>query len=275
MGKKKNYLVAFMFMMFILTMVGCSSFNSDTISEDNKPQTTPSSVSSSRTKDLSAHSLLIYCGAGMTKPFQEIADGFKAETGCELQVTYANAGQIQSQINTAKEGDLFVAGSKEELKPVEGVVVSSKDLVKHIPVLAVQAGNPKKIKGLADLANPNISLVLGDSESTPIGKIADKALTDLGIFEKVNIITRTNTAPAIFTALSAAECDAVIVWKENANGKKIDIIKTGDLDAYVKAVTAAVLTYSKDKEATTAFLTYLDTEVVKNIWIKYGYEMIK
>jgi molybdate transport system substrate-binding protein len=276
MKKIINYLAAAIFMLFILAMVGCSSSSSDTISQDNTTtQPSPSSVSSSKTTDLSGHALLIYCGAGMTKPFQEIADAFKAETGCEIQVTYANAGQIQSQINTAKEGDLFIAGTKEELKPVEGAVVSSKDLVKHTPVLAVKAGNPKKIKGLADLANPNISLVLGDSESTPIGKIADKALTDLGIFEKVNVMTRTNTAPAIFTALSAAECDAVIVWKENANGKKVEIVKTDDLDAYVKAVPAAVLTYSKDKEATTAFLTYLDTEVTKTIWIKYGYEMLK
>ena len=33
----------------------------------------------------------------MTKPFQEIADAFKAETGCEMDIAFANAAQIQTQ----------------------------------------------------------------------------------------------------------------------------------------------------------------------------------
>ena len=33
----------------------------------------------------------------MTKPFQEIADAFKAETGCEMNIAFANAAEIQTQ----------------------------------------------------------------------------------------------------------------------------------------------------------------------------------
>ena len=58
---------------------------------------------------LEGKSLNIYCGAGMTNPFQEIADAFKDETGCEMNITFANAAQIQTQINTTKEGDFFIA----------------------------------------------------------------------------------------------------------------------------------------------------------------------
>lgn len=90
---------------------------------------------------------MIYCGAGMAAPFQEIADAFKDATGCQVNATYANAGQIQSQITTTEEGDMFVAGSGDELKPVESYVEDKKDLVKHIPVLAVQSGNPKTSPG--------------------------------------------------------------------------------------------------------------------------------
>ena len=53
--------------------------------------------------DLSGHTLMIYCGAGMTEPFEEIAAAFGEQTGCEMNVTYANAGQIQTQITTAEE----------------------------------------------------------------------------------------------------------------------------------------------------------------------------
>ena len=152
--------------------------------------------------DLTSHTLMIYCGAGMAAPFQEIADAFKDATGCQVNATYANAGQIQSQITTTEEGDMFVAGSGDELKPVESYVEDKKDLVKHIPVLAVQSGNPKNITGLSDLTGDGVSLIMGDVDSTPIGKIAKKAMTDAGIFDQVKIEATTATAPQMSTALA-------------------------------------------------------------------------
>ena len=147
-------------------ITGCGAASSGT-ARSSAPQQTPESApedgdagkSAPDTPDLTGHTLMIYCGAGMTKPFQEIADSFKAATGCEMNVTYANAGQIQSQITTSEEGDMFIAGSAEELKPVESYVSESKALVKHIPVLAVQSGNPKNITSLAGLAEEGVSIL--------------------------------------------------------------------------------------------------------------------
>lgn len=78
------------------------------------------------TADLTRHTLMIYCGAGLTKPFQEIVDSFQSATGREMNVTYVNAGQIQSQITTSEEGDLFIASSSEELKPVDPMSLKAR-----------------------------------------------------------------------------------------------------------------------------------------------------
>lgn len=51
---------------------------------------------------LEGQSLAIYCGAGMKQPFQEIANAFQEKTGCEMNVTFANAAQIQTQIKEAQ-----------------------------------------------------------------------------------------------------------------------------------------------------------------------------
>ncbi|MDO4554287.1 MAG: molybdate ABC transporter substrate-binding protein, partial [Lachnospiraceae bacterium] len=223
--------------------------------------------------DLSGHSLMIYCGAGMTEPFQEIADAFKEATGCEMNVTFANAGQIQSQITTTEEGDMFIAGSQDELEPVKDYVAESKSLVKHIPVLAVQEGNPKNITSIADLANDGITLLMGDVESTPIGKIAQKALTDAGIADQVEIAATTTTAPQMSTALAAGEADAAIVWKENCNVDGVEITAEEDMASYIKTIPAASLTTCADEEALSAFVDYLATDAANEIWTNYGYEI--
>ena len=212
----------------------------------------------------------------MTDPFQEIADAFEAETGCAMNVTFANAAQIQTQITTTEEGDFFIAGSADELKPVTDYVEQQTDLVKHIPVLAVPADNPKNITGLADLANCERVLV-GDPESTPIGKIAKNALTKQGLWDSMmasNVLTTTTTAPQISTALANNEGDAGIVWKENVTDDGAVIVETTDLDAFVKTIPAAQLTCAADADAVAAFSEFLQTDTAWDIWAEYGYERV-
>ena len=254
---------------------GASATPASTTAESTDSSTASGTDSGIQLPDLTGHTLMIYCGAGMTKPFQEIADAFKSHTGCEMNVTYANAGQIQSQITTSEEGDLFIAGSGDELKPVESYVEGKKELVKHIPVLAVQSGNPKNITGLVDLTGDGVTLIMGDVDSTPIGKIAKKAMTDAGIFDQVQIEATTATAPQMSTALAAKEADAAIVWKENCDAQDVEIVNTTDLDPYIKTIPAASLSCAADKDALEAFNQYLDMDTAKEIWVKYGYEIVE
>ena len=223
---------------------------------------------------LEGQTLLIYCGAGMQKPFQEIADAFQAETGCEMNVTYANAAQLQTQISESKQGAFFIAGSQEEVKPVADFVLDSTPLVKHIPVLAVAAGNPKEIKGIADLAREDVVTVIGDPESTPIGKIAMKAFTDFEVKEKVNLAATTTTAPQLATVIGLGQADAAIIWKENCNAEGVEICETPDMDAYVKTVPAARLSFDGESDAAAAFMAFLNSDAAKEIWQKYGYELV-
>ena len=222
---------------------------------------------------LAEKALHVYCGAGMTKPFGEIAAAFTKKTKVDMEVTYANAGQIQSQINTAQEGDFFIAGAAEELKPVEKYVASKRDLVKHIPVLAVAKGNPKKISGVRDLGRSDLRVVFGDAKATPIGKIADKAVADAGLTGKVNIVSRGVTAPSIFNALNVGECDAIIVWKENVT-PAMDILADPAMDAYVKTIPAATLSVSTNPEGQKLLLDFLNSDEAKAIWKKHGYVVL-
>lgn len=258
-------------MTLMLGLAGCSSGQSATEASDQSGEPAAEEQVSLEGKELN-----IYCGAGMTDPFQEIADAFEAETGCTMNVTFANAAQIQTQINTTEEGDFFIAGSADELKPVEGYVEQQTDLVKHIPVLAVPADNPKNVTGLADLANCERVLV-GDPESTPIGKIAQNALTKLGLWDEMvanNVLTTTTTAPQISTALANNEGDAGIVWKENVTDDGAVIVETTDLDSFIKTVPAAQLTCAADSDAVAAFNDFLQSDTAWEIWANYGYERV-
>lgn len=254
-------------------LAGCSS---PAPAESTPPagETTPAAGETTpAAADLTGHTLHIFCGAGMKDPFTEIAQAFQDETGCTVEVTYANAAQIQTQINTAKEGDFFIAGSEQEVKPVTELVESSTPLVRHIPVIAVQKGNPLNITGPADLAKEGVRVVIGDPEATPIGKIATQLFADFGITDTVNIVSNTTTAPAMSTALAADECDAIIVWKENVSADQGEIVDCPEMEDYIKTIPAARLTCSADAQAADAFAGFLDSQTAQDIWTSYGYEL--
>lgn len=253
-----------------LLAAGCSggTASSDSASGDAAP-------SSAGAASLEGKTLKIYCGAGMTKPFTDITNAFENETGCKVEVTYANAAQIQTQIKQTQEGDFFIAGSAQELEPVKDYVASSTDLVKHIPVLVVPTGNPAGVGSISDLANCSTVLV-GDPESTPIGKIAKKAMTEAGIWDSMMAdgkLTTTTTAPQISTALSKGEGQAGIVWKENA-GDSVEVIDVPEMQKATKTIPAAALTCSSNEDAASAFSDFLQTGTARDIWIGYGYELV-
>ncbi|MGB8453891.1 MAG: molybdate ABC transporter substrate-binding protein [Anaerocolumna sp.] len=277
-GKIINIVITIILGMFIFTACMSKTTTTDSVSEKETADSEEGNKVTTITEEqgtLEDKTLFVYCGAGMTKPFTDIVEEFQKETGATVEVTYANAAQIISQITVSNEGDLFIAGDKGELSAIQDeYVTDTKNLVKHIPIIAVQTGNPKGITALKDFAKEGVTVVLGDSKATPIGKISDRALTDTGIIESVNVIARTATAPEIATALSLGQCDAAIIWKENTKVEGVEAVETADMDQYIKTIPAASLKCSTNTEVLEAFLTYLDTDTAKGIWKSYGYELL-
>lgn len=262
----KNWLLLILLLCGLLCFaVGCSNENSDTTEETNAADGA-----------LDGQSLFIYCGAGMTDPAEELVALFEEQTGADVEITFGNAAQLISQITTSGTGDLFIAGDQGDLEKIEEEYVTDvKPLVKHIPVIAVQEGNPKNITGLKDFANEGVKVVLGDNESTPIGKLSDKALEKAGVLDKINIVARSATAPEIANVLSLGECDATILWKENTNVDGIEIVDSPDMEAFIKTIPAATLKCSTNTDALQAFLEFLDTSEAKAIWENNGYELVE
>ena len=278
MNKKKEAFIILLLAAGMYIFSGCAA---EAAKNSKVEQTESAQVSEVQSAEevklpMEGKKLFIYSGAGMKKPVAEIADAFQKETGAVVEVTYGNAAQIISQITASNEGDLFIAGDQGELTKIkEKYVAAEKPLVKHIPVIAVPKGNPKGIQGLAGFAKNGVNVVLGDNKATPIGKLADKALEDAGLLDQVNIKARSATAPEIINALSLGECDAAIVWRENAKAEGIEIVESSDMEKYIKVVPAATLKCAANGEVLEVFMTYLSTDAAKTIWQKNGYEIIQ
>ncbi|OIQ08073.1 putative binding protein precursor [Moorella thermoacetica] len=245
-----------------------------------KGQDQAGQAANSKAGNPAGYSLLVYSGAGLKSPVEEIGAAFQAQTGIKLTYTFGGAAQLNNQILLSKQGDVYLPGDTAELKPVQekNLVAWEKNVVYHIPVLAVPKGNPAGIHKLADLGRPGVKVALGDSQATPLGKLADQLLKEHGLLDTVNknVVVRTPTANELVVYLSTKQADAAVIWEENYQGAKdkLELLPLPELKDYVKTVPVAVLDCSQEKEPARQLAEFFTSPAAYQIWQKWGYKPV-
>ncbi len=270
MLKYKKWFICSLIFILIFSMVGCSQPEQNQESKNDQEVPAPTEK---------AESLLVFSGAGLKKPMDEIGKIFEEKYGIKIQYTYAGAGQNLAQIALTNEGDVFTPGdiSFYEAAKKKRLVDSKQDIAYHIPIIIVPSDNPANIQSLEDLAKPGVKVVLGDPESAAIGKAAMKIFEKAGLSDKVknNTIATTPTVNELVTYISMKQADASIVWEDNAKDvADIETIEIPKEKNMIKTVPISTITKSKNKEAAQKFVDFVTSNEGKAIYQKHGFKTI-
>ena len=254
----------------LLAAAGCGSGD-----DGGDPGTTGSSDATA-TQRYDGESLMVYAGAALRKPMDDIAAAFTDKYGCTIEYTYAGSAQNLSQIELAGEGDIYVPGdeSYSDITLEKGLSEEAQPVVLHILAIGVPASNPASISSLEDLAKPGVKVALPDPESASSGKLAVKVLENAGILEAVqkNVVVMAATEPEIVVYLSMEQADAALIWEDNI--ATVDDIEIIDIDAElgnVKTIPVAVLKSTTNHELAQLFADFVASDEVLPTWEKYGY----
>jgi molybdate transport system substrate-binding protein len=219
--------------------------------------------------------LLIYAGAGLKKPIQDIGSSFTNETGIPVVFNFQGSGTLLTQMDITHKGDIFIPGGTADYKTAQekDLVLKPQYLAYHVPMIAVSKGNPLNIASIEDFAKPGLKLGLGDIKATAIGSAGDKLFKKLGISEDVekNVVMRAATINELVTALNAGTIEASLLTKDQINEKTMEGIPLKDVNAYVLIVPVGVTTFSKQTEKAQKFADYTASDAGKAIFKKYGF----
>lgn len=225
-------------------------------------------------------SLLVYSGAGLRKPMDEIGKMFEEKYGVEIQYSYAGSAQNLSQIELSGEGDVYVPGALYYYGAAKekDLAISQQSVAYHIPVIVVPKGNPANIQTLEDLTKSEVKVILGDPKSAAIGKISKKLLEKNGLFDGVdnNTIALTATVNELVVYITMEQCDAAIIWEDNVKGiEEVEIIQIPEEMNTIKTIPVCTLKSSNEKETAQKFVDFVVSNEGKEIFEKYGFESIK
>lgn len=221
--------------------------------------------------------LLVYAAAALKGPLEEIAGRYEQDTGVEVRFIFNSSGRLLAQLEQVREGDLFIPGDESFLSRAAetGLARECTAIARQVPLIVVQPGNPRRITGLAGLADAGVRLILAD-QSTAIGKCAVAILQKNGLYEAVlsNVVAETVTAPQVALAISLGQGDAGITAASSVlhlDGA-IELIPIPEEQNIKCVIAGGILTFSKNPGPARNFLAFLDSPASKQILKKYGLE---
>jgi molybdate transport system substrate-binding protein len=168
-----------------------------------------------------AGTLTVFAAASLTESFDEIAFAFEqAHPDVDVVLSYGGSSGLATQIVEGAPADVFAAASPATMATVvdAGVAEGPVDFATNSLEIAVPVGNPAGIEGIADFANPNLTLAICAVE-VPCGAAAQRVFDALGITAAPD--TLEQDVKSVLTKVALGEVDAGLVYRT-------DVLAAGD-----------------------------------------------
>lgn len=164
-------------------------------------------------------SLTVFAAASLTDVFTALGDDFMAaHPDVQVEFNFAGSSTLAQQINSGAPADVFASASPTTMQTVvdaggadgEPTVFTSNTLQ-----IAVPLGNPAGITGLADLADPDLTIALCAPE-VPCGAAAVTVFEAAGLTPAADTLEQDVTA--VLTKVEGDDVDAGLVYRTDVLG---------------------------------------------------------
>ncbi len=259
-------------MLTIVVSFGFMSCSSPEKTEGTKNEAT------TKNEEQAQKSLVVYSGAGLKKPMEELAKTFEKENNVKIEYIFAGSTQLISQLEMSGKGDVFIVGSKVayESSKEKKLVGESKEVAYHTPTIIVKKGNPKNIKSLKDLQKEGVKVILGDEKSNAIGQTTVKIIEKnklTGIAN--NVVAKMATVSEMITHITEGKGDAAIATLDSVfKNDKVDIIEIPKEKNIDQILPIAPVTASKEKDLANKFVDFISSDAGKAVFEKYGFKPV-
>ncbi len=220
------------------------------------PATPASNPTATAAPDLTG-TLTVYAAASLGAAFDEIAAAFEEEyPGVDVQpISYDGSSTLATQIIGGAPADVFASADEKNMAKVvdAGLATDPELFASNTLVIAVPADNPAGIETLADLADPDATVVLCAPE-VPCGAASQTLLANAGI--TVTPASSEQNVTAVLTKVAAGEADAGLVYATDVDDTVTAITPEGAADV-VNRYPIVALDDAPDADAAAAFVAFV------------------
>jgi molybdenum ABC transporter molybdate-binding protein len=206
--------------------------------------------------------LVVYCAAGLRPPVEAVAKEYEKLYGVPVQLHYGGSQTLFAQIELSRRGDLYIPADESYLPPArqKNLIAETLPLARMSAVVAVKAGNPKRVAALADLLRQDVRLAQGNADATAIGSVTRATLRKVGKWDplKGRTVVFKMTVNDVASDVGVGAVDAGIVWDATARQTPgVEAVRLPELAGATAHISAAILTDSPRPTAALRFARFL------------------
>jgi len=216
----------------------------------------------------------VFAAASLTDVFTGIGEQLEAEhPGLDVQFNFAGSSALATQLTQGAPADVFASADTDQMD-----VVTDNGLVSTAPALfatntleiAVPAGNPGGVTGLADLADPDRTVALCAPE-VPCGAAAEQVFDAAGLTPAPD--TLEQDVRAALTKVRLGEVDAALVYATDvrAAGSAVQGIEVPEAASVVNGYPVAVLTDAPNPAGARTFAELLTSRAGREALAAAGF----
>jgi len=219
----------------------------------------------------SSNEIKVFAAASLTAAFTKLGERYSsANGGTKVTFNFAGSQALATQIQQAAPADVFASADIPSMDKVKDLVGTPQNFASNLLAIVVEKGNPKGVKGLDDLASPDLKVVLA-AEEVPAGKYAKQVLDKAGV--SVSPVSQEDNVKAVVTKVSLGEADAGIVYVTDvtAGGDKVEGVDIRDDQNVMATYPIATVKASKAQGKAKAFMDLVLSADGQQVLKEYGF----
>jgi molybdate transport system substrate-binding protein len=228
-----------------------------------------------------ADDLVIFAAASLKESLTEAGDAWAARGRAKPVISFAASSALAKQIENGAPADLFLSADEQWMDYLSErsllVAGTRTPFLRNELVLIAPASNPFQIEvkpgfALAELLGDE-KLAMADVDSVPAGRYGKTALTNLGVWTKVegNVVRQADVRAAL-ALVERGEARAGIVYRTDAMAsKKVTIAGVLPASSDQPVVYPLAIVEGHDLPEVRELREFLLSETAKAIFASYGF----
>ncbi len=218
--------------------------------------------------------ITVFAAASLTESFDAMAKQFeKKYPDVSVRFNYDASSNLATQINQGAPAYVFASADEDNLqKTIDAGTITAPPVVfaKNRLEIAVEKGNPKRIKSLADLQKSGLVVVLC-ADQVPCGKYAAESFSKAGV--NITPASKEENAKATLSKVSIGEADASIVYVTDVKAAKgtTSGVRIADDVNVIATYPMAVAKQSQNATAAKAWVKFVLSKDGQKTLRRFGF----
>ncbi|MGQ0802962.1 MAG: molybdate ABC transporter substrate-binding protein [Actinomycetota bacterium] len=215
----------------------------------------------------------VLAASSLTEAFEQLGGGFEAEhPAVDVEFSFAASSELVVQIQQGAPVDVFASADESNMeKVVDSGDVTARPAIftRNRLAIAVEEDNPRDIRGLEDLDEPGLVVVLC-AQQVPCGKFAHEALAKAGV--SVTPASRAENVKAALTPVALGEADAAIVYVTDVQASTdVEGVEIPDDQNVIAAYPIAPLAEAENNQVAQAFVRFVRSTEGQRVLRDFGF----